>query len=319
MKRNWRFGCVCLFVFSLAMFTNAHARNRVLWVDSYHQGYAWSDGLEKAITATLSGRDVELKIHRMDTKRNTSVQFKKAAGKRAMELIKSYRPDIVIASDDNASKYLVQPYFKDAALPFVFCGVNHNAKKYDYPYENATGIIELDPIEKLIYSLSYFNRVTKVGYLSGDAATARMNGQLYAKRIRVEMVPRYVKTYGEWRLAFSEMQNQVDILIIGNVSAIKDWNDAAARQYVLDQTKIPTGCVLEFLTPYAFIGYLKLPEEQGRWAARTALKVLSGTKINTIAIGQPVEGHLILNRKVADAAGIKIPKSFLKQADRIID
>ncbi|MEJ2660274.1 MAG: hypothetical protein P8Z73_06080, partial [Desulfobacteraceae bacterium] len=64
-------------------------------------------------------------------------------------MIKEYNPDVVIASEDDASKYVVEPYFKNASIPFVFCGVNHSGDRYGYPYKNATGIIELDPIPKL--------------------------------------------------------------------------------------------------------------------------------------------------------------------------
>lgn len=318
MNVNWIYRIAIVIVW-LSFGSYAHAEHRILWIDSYHQGYAWSDSLERSIKATLDGQDVVLKIHRMDTKRNKSETFKKAAAKKAYQAIESYRPDIVIASDDNASKYLVQPFLQNGTLPIVFCGVNNNATKYGYPYQNATGIIELDPIEKLFYTMSFFSRIEKAGYLAGNTTTARINGDLYEKRIRVGVEGRYVDTFSEWQSAFIQLQDQCDMLIIGNVSAIKDWDEARAKQFVLSQTKVPTGCVLEFLTPYALIGYLKLPEEQGRWAAQTALKVLEGEKISDIPLGKPVEGRLILNQVIAEKTGFKFPRSFLKQADRMIE
>jgi ABC-type uncharacterized transport system substrate-binding protein len=108
------------------------------------------------------------------------------------------------------------------------------------------------------------------------------------------------------------------MLIVGNVSAIKDWDGAKAIQFVRNQTNVPTGCVLAFLTPYALIGYLKLPEEQGQWAAQTALEVLNGTQIDAIPVGRPSDGRLTLNKKIAEAGSFKFPKSFIKQAGRII-
>jgi ABC-type uncharacterized transport system substrate-binding protein len=316
---NWNLRFAALLLLAVLCFSkNVQATHRVLWIDSYHQGYAWSDSLEEAITTTLKGHDVTLKIHRMDTKLNKSDAFKKAAAKKAYEVINAYKPHIVIASDDNASKYLVMPFLKNASLPVIFCGVNNNATKYGYPYQNATGIIELDPIEKLFYTMTFFSRIEKAGYLAGDTTTAHINGDLYEKRIRVRLLGRYVNTFSEWRSAFLELQQQCDMLIVGNVSAIKDWDDAKAKQFVINRTKVPTGCVLEFLTPYAMIGYLKLPEEQGRWAAQTALKVLDGAQIDSIPVRRPNEGRLILNKKIADAVNVRFPKSFLKQADRII-
>jgi hypothetical protein len=52
----------------------------------------------------------------MDTKRNTDDHFKKNAAQKGKSVIEEYNPDIVIAADDNASKYLIVPYFKDASL-----------------------------------------------------------------------------------------------------------------------------------------------------------------------------------------------------------
>ena len=52
---------------------------RVLFIDSYHAGYPWSDGITAGIQQVLADKDVELRIHRMDTKRNGSEEFKKQA------------------------------------------------------------------------------------------------------------------------------------------------------------------------------------------------------------------------------------------------
>ena len=46
------------------------AGKKVLLVNSYHEGYPWSDGEEKGAKAALAGSGVELKFFRMDVKRN---------------------------------------------------------------------------------------------------------------------------------------------------------------------------------------------------------------------------------------------------------
>ena len=52
---------------------------RVLFIDSYHEGYPWSDGITAGIQGVFEGTNVTLKVHRMDTKRNGSEEFKKKA------------------------------------------------------------------------------------------------------------------------------------------------------------------------------------------------------------------------------------------------
>ncbi len=318
IKKYIGFG-VCFYLVAIGLVIPVHAVKRVLYVDSYHQGYEWSDGVTEGIRSVLDPSGIELKIFRMDTKRNTDEAYKKRAALQAKELIGSFRPDVVIASDDNASKYLIMAYFKDADLPFVFCGVNYNADDYGFPYSNVTGMLELPPAIKLIYSLKHFKRIVTVGYLAADTLTERKDG-LYTKRdVRENFVERYVKTFDDWKMAFNQMQNQVDVLIVGNNGGIQGWNDAEARRFALDNTRIPTGCLLDWIAPVVFLGATRSAQEQGSYAASAALKILEGTPPSSIPIVGNVQANIIINMKIAKKLGIKVPKSFLKIASRVIE
>lgn len=96
-------------------------QKRILFINSYHEGYPWSTGILKSVEKTLATSKLKdiivLKAIRMDTKSNISEEFKKAAALKAKAIIQSWQPDIVIASDDNVSKFLILPYFKDKPLP----------------------------------------------------------------------------------------------------------------------------------------------------------------------------------------------------------
>ena len=76
-----------LFV-GLTFASNAVSKNyggkRVLYIDSYHQGYAWSDGIVKGVQNKLKDTGVQLKTIYLDTKRNTGEDFKKAARSRGL-------------------------------------------------------------------------------------------------------------------------------------------------------------------------------------------------------------------------------------------
>ena len=147
--------CSSTFI-SNTSFSRSYEGKKVLFIDSYHQGYAWSDGVTKGVQIKMKDTGVQLKVLRMDTKRNSSDDFKKEAAKKAVSVIKEFEPDVVIAADDNASKFLIKPYYKDAELPFVFCGVNWDAKVYGYPYKNVTGMVEVAPIPIQLSSSDFF-------------------------------------------------------------------------------------------------------------------------------------------------------------------
>ena len=71
---------------------------RCLFVSSYHQGYAWSDGVERGLRSVLEGQ-CEIKQFDMDTKRRKSEDEKQSMAMEAKALIESWQPDIVITAD----------------------------------------------------------------------------------------------------------------------------------------------------------------------------------------------------------------------------
>ena len=311
------FAIIVAIVFGLTL--PAIAAKRVLFIDSYHAGYPWSDGITEAVQEVMRGQDVNLRIMRMDTKRNTSDTFKKNAALKVKGVIENFRPDVVIAADDNASKFVIVPYYKNARTPFVFCGVNYTADAYGFPFSNVTGMVELPPAIKLIYSLKHLTRITKVGYLAADTLTERKDGSFTKRDVREDFVERYVKTFSEWKSEFSRMQDEVDVLIIGNNAGIQGWDNDEAIRYAEQNTRIVTGCLLDWLAPMAFLGATRSAHEQGRYAANTAVKILSGTSPRDIPIRGNVEANIIINMRIAKKLDKKIPNSFRKIATKIIE
>jgi len=289
-----------------------YSGKKVLFIDSYHEGYAWSDGITEGVQEVLKPSGVELKVFRMDTKRNSSEEFKKSSALKAKELINKFKPDIVIAADDNASKYVVMPFFKDAKLPIVFCGINWDASVYSYPYKNTTGMVEVALIPQLIKHLKVYTKGSRIGYLAADVATARKEGEYYNKYFDLNIQGRYVKTFKEWKKAFKAMQKEVDILIVGNNAGINDWNDEVAKDFATKNTTIPSGCIYDFLTPYSLLGFTKKAQEQGYWSAKTALRILDGKSPSAIPITKNRKGELFLNRKIEKNLGIQFTSSMLR-------
>ncbi len=141
-------------------------------------------------------------------------------------------------------------------------------------------------IAKLLYSLRYFKRIVKVGYLASDKRSAHREGGVFRMEMRENFVEQYVKTFDQWRAKFIEMQDQVDALIIGTHKDISGWNASGAKSVVLAQTRIPTGTVIKGLTDYALIGY--------------------------------EDDAMVINKTVADRLELDIPKSYLRRAARVI-
>jgi hypothetical protein len=72
-------GLAMIFVISSMVMAADMTGKKVLFIDSYHEGYGWCDGITAGVQEVITSSGAELKIHRMDTKRNTSDAFKKNA------------------------------------------------------------------------------------------------------------------------------------------------------------------------------------------------------------------------------------------------
>jgi ABC-type uncharacterized transport system substrate-binding protein len=279
---------------------------RVLHVDSYHRGNEWNDRIADAVIATLAGTGAQVRVFHMDTKRNPSEVAKQAAALRAKAVIEEFRPDVVTASDDDASKYLIAPFYKDAALPFVFCGLNWDASVYGFPFTNVTGMVEVSPIPQIIELMRRHARGDRLGYLTEDTETKRKELQYHEKMFGIRYHQSYfVSSFDAWKEAFRRAQDEVDMLVILGVAAVEGFDDGAAAAFAEAETRIPSGTDFGWLMHVALLGVGKLPEEQGQWAARAAVKILEGVPPSRIPLAYNTEGRLYVNRNIAARLGIR--------------
>jgi ABC-type uncharacterized transport system substrate-binding protein len=300
-------------------FAKSYNGKKILFVDSYHEGYAWSDGITEGIQKTLDGTGVELKIVRMDTKRNGSDAFKKEAALKVKSAIETFKPDVVIVADDNASKYLVMPYFKDADLPFVFCGVNWDAAVYGYPYKNVTGMVEVTPIPQILEQLRPYAKGDRLGMIAPDIATARKEAENYRRIFNYTVTDYYAKDFEDWKKGFLELQGKVDMLIIDSDGGLyKDQADEM-KAFVEANSKIPTGAAYDFMASYALLTYGKVAQEQGIWSAKAALNILDGTSPADIPLVKNEQGVLIINIRIAKKIGAQVPFEILESAEKVIE
>ncbi len=294
---------------------SAQSGKKVLFIDSYHQGYEWSDGVEDGAAKVLRPSGVTLEFVRMDTKRHGDEKWKKQAALDAKAAIERMKPDVVIVSDDNAVKYVLQAFYRDAALPFVFCGVNWDAKPYGLPYRNTTGMVEVGLTAQLVDKLKEYAKGKRVGYLTSESETERADQRAYKEKLKLDFTAeRFVRTFAEWKEAFLAMQGQVDVLLLGNNAELVDWNEAEARAFVQAQSRIASGAIYEWMMPYAMLGLTKVPAEQGIFAAKSALAIMKGAAPTSIPIATNKEGQIFMNVKLAAKAGIVFKPELVRNA-----
>jgi ABC-type uncharacterized transport system substrate-binding protein len=293
---------------------------RCLYVSSYHAGYEWNDSIEHGLESTLQNR-CELRKFYMDGKRNLGEAFAKDKALEAKQLVETWKPDVIIAADDNVSKFLIMPYYKNAAIPVVFCGLNWTAEPYGYPYRNATGMVEVGPIKPLLAEVLAVVKNPRRGvFLSADEMTQTkefaMSRELY-KRRGITMTHTAVRTLADWQAGFSAAQENADFIIIGNHAGIKDWDEAPARRYVHEHARRFTVTYLEWMAPYAMLTMAKIADEQGEWSGKVAVLILNGTPPSKIPVVANRRWNMYVNTRLLDKAGIRVSTDILQKAVKV--
>jgi ABC-type uncharacterized transport system substrate-binding protein len=296
--------------------SSATTGKKVLLIDSYHEGYAWSDGIVKGEKDTLDAAGIEYKLVRMDTNLNPSEKFKTQAGLTVKQVIDEYKPDVIIGADDNAAAYVWAPYLKDSTIPWVHVGINWDASAYNFN-QYVTGMIEVASIPELVTQMKLLAKGDRLGFLSFDQETPRKEALNITKKFNLPMTERFIANFAEWKAAYLALQDSVDMLIIGNNAGITDWNADEAKAFMIENAKIPSGTIYDFMAPFAMITYAKVAPEFGIWGANTAIKILNGADPASIPATNNVEEKTFLNQAFADKLGVTFSADQIKNAEII--
>ncbi len=297
-------------------------KKKVVYVNSYHRGFPPSDQITEGVYETLPADSFEIVAHFMDTKRNPSDEYIKNRAAEIRDSIKTEDPDLLIVSDDNAVKYLVEPYFQDHPLPIVFCGVNWTAEQYDLTKCNITGIIELLPVSESVLTLkSYYPGMRKLLVLNENTTTSRKTRPLLdslLSHIGISVTQKLVDDFEAWKAAFMYGNDSFDVIYLQTRGAIKDWDHEEALRVIDQHINVPLFTCEDFMMPYAVFGLTQVSKEQGIRAAESAKKILQGTDPTSIPISKNQMTRVWINSNLAEKIGF-VPDEALLSKARIVE
>lgn len=298
---------------------SAAAEPLCLYVGSYHAGYHWNDGIEAGLERSLEGA-CELRRFYMDTKRNKGAPFAEAKALEAKAMIDRLRPDVVIACDDNASKYLVVPHLKGSELPVVFCGVNWTVEPYGYPFPNVTGMIEVAPVRPLLREASALvPEARRVAFVSADVPTQHKEVARLEKIAPKEGLTLEVHLAADpdgWRDAFQAAQT-ADIVVLGNPAGIAGWDHGEMGGFIRERTERLTVSFGVAMSRHAVFSMVNKPEEQGAWSGEAARLILAGSRPADLPITANRDWRKLANPELARRIGLRLPERILQGAERV--
>lgn len=318
MKRFYKFFTYLILVLLIAGCSQPPAKKSILYINSYHEGYGSSDDIARGIFETLEGKEIDLEVIYMDTKRNLEPEYIEKISRQIADSIKRKSPDLIIASDDNAVAYVVSAYLKDVPTPVVYCGVNWTADQYDLPESHITGMLEVLPFEQGIELTKTFHpEIQNVYVLSENSNSEQKNIQYIAEicdDLDLDLHYKLVKDFDAWKKGFLEGNESSDLVYIPTNGAISDWDEEQAINFIKENIKKPVMSCDDFMMPYCVFGLTKVQSEQGVWAAETAISILDGKDPASIPQAKNKQTQIWFNPTLADIINIKPDKEFLEKS-----
>lgn len=288
---------------------------KLFYVDSYHPSEASTDALMEGIYEVVADSKARLDVFFLDTKRYPQPEAMAARVEEALAVIHDIRPEVIIASGDNAVQLLVAEHLKDGPIPCVFCAANWTSESNDLPTEHVTGILETPPVREVVATLKqYYPDAKRLVVLSGEAALPRdsrddLDAFFSASGLTVTYAS--VRTYEAWRTRFLEAGSEADAILLATNRGIEDWNEADAGGFVREHIRVPVFTWDDAMMKVAVFGVTAAHREQGQWAAKTALQVLRGKSPAKIPLARTQQITAYINTTLADKIGFEPDEALL--------
>jgi ABC-type uncharacterized transport system substrate-binding protein len=307
---------------------DAKSNWKILHIMSYHSPWEWTDDQLRGFKEAFKGLDVEYKVFQMDTKRNSSEQWKEEVGHKARKLIDTWKPDLVYTTDDNAQKYVAQ-YYLNREIPFVFSGVNDDPKSYGFVGTvNCAGVLEHEHFVETVKLLqTMVPKVSRIAVIVDKDPTwigvmQRMKGKAVTSLPECQFVSwDVISTFEEFKKKVMGYQNTVDALALLGIHGFKNdqgtnvpWKDVV--RWTTENSQLPDFSFWKDRIPYGTLcavyvsGY-----DQGRAAGRIAYGILvEGRSPASYPMEPTIKGEPIISLARAKKLGLRISSDLLLTA-----
>ncbi|MDY6967877.1 MAG: ABC transporter substrate binding protein [Spirochaetota bacterium] len=280
---------ICLFSFLIVVNLS---KPRVFILHSYSLDYSWVRDINKGLIRIFHDRPYSFRWHYMDTKRHPSQEYKQKAGDTAKAIIRNWKPDILIAIDDNAQQYVARNFLNSSSMKIVFTGVNASLNEYEYDKaQNVTGILERIPFKafKEVFLQLLPKNKTRIVHISDNSTSSHF---IHKELEEMEWEPlKLVKSFqcetlDEWKKGIDIAEQIGDVLLITHYHTIKEKRTDKSiipPKKIIQLTepllKIPSiGCWGFFVEDGGMMALAVSPYEQGEEAAKMTVEIIENRK-----------------------------------------
>lgn len=316
--------CVCIIaclVFTFISDTHAASRENVLILNSYHQGYKWTDDETRGIIDGLSQQkdSTKLYIEYMGTKLVSTQHYFDQLRETYREKYRTTVFSVIIVTDNDAFDF-VRKYRNDmfGQVPVVFAGINWFQDDDLRGHAGYTGVNEDADIAATFDLMLKLHPQTSHIFVVMDTTTT---GRIVYDKVQ-EIMPRY-----QGRVTFSILQDMPMETILKTVSEAPDNSLVLLTIFQKDSTgvffefsesagalasssRVPVYGIWDFNLGYGIVGgMLTSGYAQGSSAASLAQRILNGESPASIPVLKKSPNHYMFDyqqlvRFNIDKAGI---------------
>lgn len=303
-------------------------KKTVLYINSYHHGYQWSDSILEGVRSVLDASEfkIDLQVEYMDAKRFNYEDVTQMLLRLYKEKYRDEKFDAVVVSDNDAYQFATEYrhiLFPDA--PLIFCGVN-DLDTGSLEQGNVTGVEELFDLRRTLDVALKIHPDKKRMVVVGDLSTAGL-----AIRRQVEaVVPLYedrLEVVYWSHLSLGEVLKRLDTLTPDTfMFFIPFYQTIGGRFYTAEEvmqaiymeSTVPIYTAWEFLLGHGAVGgRLISGYKHGQHAANMALKILEGQPASSIPVYRQPTGEYAFDYHVLWR--LNIPEDKLPKGSRIIN
>ncbi|HLA45620.1 MAG TPA: ABC transporter substrate binding protein [Aggregatilineales bacterium] len=310
---------------------------RILRLDSYHTEFPWTAEITRGALEGLSengfvadGENVIFDEYFMDTKRNTSEEYFEQISADTIAYIEETQPDVVIASDDNAARLVVQP-MRNSGIPFVILGLNGTPEQYEFDATaSVTAVLERPHTDEMIVWIGQvIGENARISILAEDSPTSERMFSDNVVQNAIDESPlefveiTYTNDYEDWQEFVNNAPQTSDVLFLGAYATLRNDADEAiepveALRWAVANSEIPVmGFWEEAVHDGTLGGAIISGNVQGHEAGVRAAMILNGTPASEIPHSAPPRGKLIINRAAMEKWNVEVPLELLEVSEII--
>ena len=284
------------FILLIAMVpVYGESKKTILYLNSYHSGYLWSENVKSGLLENLSYNDpsYNLYIEDMDTKNHDPEELFPILTELYKKKYSDHIPDVIIAADNNALNFLIR--FRDTLFPgtpVVFCGINNFQDEMLEGFGSVTGVVERASYKRTIeLALDLFPETKTIYSIAGYAETTKIHiEELYEASKDFSHTISFIGLHGLSleELAFS-LQNLPEESLVLYLGLYRDSLGKVLEvhesfEFIRKNTDKPIFTMWDQNLPFCLGGIMINGQEQGRSASRMALKIINGASVDSIPI-----------------------------------